>query len=1522
MQAPPRALRVATLCNSLVLHDTSSSLRGTDPAARNALIDAANAADASRRASLARAPSHLATKTPPPASLVDVSLSPPSPRRPRDDDATQAQRNQQQKQSPRTRRDRYLVIPFPTRTSSGTTQREPFETHDPAEAGIDDAGQHTAPVDAAAGFLGILRLQDAAYAVIVSQIRRAGSLPSGPVMHVHRVKLLKLGHGQPSKEDREFGSAVSKLLESGTLYYSLDCDLTRSLDKVAGSPGTRVGNAFWWTWPMARLGGQSASSWSLRTVYGFVGTQALRFASNEISGGQFNLTLVSRRSRRRAGTRYITRGVDALGDVANFVETEQVVWTESCPEVYSAFVVIRGSVPVFWRQTNGIARPSPELDSTLPASRAAFSAHFRNMARSYGGVTAISLVDMHGSEALLADAFERHMGLDIAGSFDGLVAPKLVAFDFHAHCGGKEYERGLASLLSRIRSDIYDFGFFTTGVDAPDIPRRQRGVFRVNCVDCLDRTNVVQSMLARVALDLQLAAILCPDFAQSPAFGDQSRQNASPRIHAGSEDRFKHVWGDNGDAVSKQYSGTGAMKTDFTRTGKRSTTGIMGDGVKSVVRMYYKNFVDEGRQEAIDILCGNANVRPRDVVDLTSVGGEAARNDDGRTAAETVDSDMDHGGEDSAENRDDSSGLVIKDSPLWYSFNALRMNAGGDRQTVIVELRDAVMQLATPEGVNFEYPRRGLATWDLCEDGKSGDRRHPSRLRLVHLPSTGAPAAASPLDLLFRAGPTAREKFLRAYLSWAEPPAIESIGGPVRIRVLSARGVGKHCMADWGLDTAQPKHSNDALSTCEGRELVALVVPEGHSGTRLWGLAAVPIDVDDSEYDLLCAQAVSNRGPAIAILASKAAAKSVMSVTDATVGRAGSLTGGGAVGVSLVVSGTSVCFVSARLGGPKDLYRVLSSLKLRRAMFDVTNQFEHFYIAGVMGDLLWRTGDTPAIGPEARQFLKLGDGSTAYSLGNGLSVLRNSFPTLRVANLLNKESFWRQTNHDSDSVDARADSTRSGNDERPALTVAMIDEIVPGGVAPVLPNKLSRCIVTLSSLRGEGIKMPPGIDQNTPLNTFFAVYSDYVGSDPVVTRPTPRSTDQPEWREAIQLSLVPSDVDDVKRGFLLCQVLIPTPLAEPIPAGHCVLPISYAGETGCADFDIPLRLAGIATGRVCGVIELQVSSMDNSSPLGDSSDELFPKSSTMGRHASSAAGQLQADQFQYSQQQGLSTAGDMPRSQSALDDGFGNPVPLQQRPNLDDINDKLDIARRKGSKQIKSMVGKLSSLLGQAGGSGGGGSGSGGSIGIDFGIGSGVGVSGNSLYPPPMPGLRTDSLVDGYSDGRLPGSSASSTDLARHLTDVGNISKPLSAAAQNPLAPETNSRCLQPSSLPDTPSLHASRTNSGASCHAPTGGVDPLLAGLSKQASTGDPLLKSLAYGRPRIADKSALLGEDDLLAGLSKITINGRDLERSPQEVRSGDGEGRSDEEDDDWGTFEAAAPERKSPHNKPFPSSHLLDM
>lgn len=78
------------------------------------------------------------------------------------------------------------------------------------------------------------------------------------------------------------------------------------------------------------------------------------------------LYLISRRSRYRAGTRYFRRGVDEDGNVANFNETEQMVFIDKpdseeqkFPHLLS-YVQTRGSVPLYWAEINTL-RYKPDL---------------------------------------------------------------------------------------------------------------------------------------------------------------------------------------------------------------------------------------------------------------------------------------------------------------------------------------------------------------------------------------------------------------------------------------------------------------------------------------------------------------------------------------------------------------------------------------------------------------------------------------------------------------------------------------------------------------------------------------------------------------------------------------------------------------------------------------------------------------------------------------------------------------------------------------------------------------------------------------------------------------------------------------------------------------------------------------------------------------------------------------------------------------------------------------------------------
>jgi len=74
------------------------------------------------------------------------------------------------------------------------------------------------------------------------------------------------------------------------------------------------------------------------------------------------------------------------------------------------------------------------------------------------------------------------------------------------------------------------------------------------------------------------------------------------RFPADLEDKFRSSWSDNADSMSNLYTGTPALKTDFTRTGKRTYMGAVNDGINSVTRYYINNFTDGYFCDCLDLM--------------------------------------------------------------------------------------------------------------------------------------------------------------------------------------------------------------------------------------------------------------------------------------------------------------------------------------------------------------------------------------------------------------------------------------------------------------------------------------------------------------------------------------------------------------------------------------------------------------------------------------------------------------------------------------------------------------------------------------------------------------------------------------------------------------------------------------------------------------------------------------------------------------------------------------------------------
>ena len=306
------------------------------------------------------------------------------------------------------------------------------------------------------------------------------------------------------------------------------------------------------------------------------------------NGSSFVITLISRRTIKRPGLRYLRRGVDDEGHTANSVETEQILSRASWApfaKIYS-FTQIRGSIPLFFSQSPYAFKPIPVLQHSAAANEAAFRQHFKMIMKRYGQVQIVLLVDKSGGEAEIGQRYE-----EVSMKFNReqkSMQEKLQFewFDFHNICRGMRFEN-VSILLDSVGDNLDKYGR-TVEVNGK-IQTKQAGVLRTNCMDCLDRTNVVQSACGQRALEEQLKA---------EGIAVDLKTDVSTQW-------FNTLWADNGDAISKQYSSTAALKGDFTRTRHRNYRGAINDIGLSITR-YYNNIVnDYFSQASIDFLLGN-----------------------------------------------------------------------------------------------------------------------------------------------------------------------------------------------------------------------------------------------------------------------------------------------------------------------------------------------------------------------------------------------------------------------------------------------------------------------------------------------------------------------------------------------------------------------------------------------------------------------------------------------------------------------------------------------------------------------------------------------------------------------------------------------------------------------------------------------------------------------------------------------------------------------------------------------------
>ncbi|KAL6710421.1 phosphatidylinositol-3,5-bisphosphate 5-phosphatase [Coniothyrium glycines] len=491
---------------------------------------------------------------------------------------------------------------------------------------IDDGNKSTGGMKlkcSAWGLLGFIRFTEAYYMLLITKRNQVAMLGGHYVYQVDGTDMIPLTTGSTSRfqkdrnpEEARFLTILNNMDLTRSFYFSYSYNVTRSLQQNIIKERSALNNGtshperdfqdmFVWNNHLldpAREALKNVYDWCHPVIHGYVDQ-----ASLDVFGRRIYLTIVARRSRFFAGARFLKRGTNDCGYVANDVETEQIVsdaLTTSfhapgprlfANPTYTSYVQHRGSIPVYWTQDNTGVTPKPDIDLNLadPFYSAA-ALHFDNLFERYGSpIYVLNLI-----KARERTPRESKLLYEYKSAIEYLnqSLPKenkiiYEAFDMSraAKTRGGDVIGTLESLAEKV---LQTTSFFHNGDDETDSPRVQNGVARTNCIDCLDRTNAAQFVIGKKALGHQLQAL--------GIIAGNAVEYDSDCV-----DMFTQMFHGHGDAIAIQYGGSHLVNTMATYRKINQWQSSSRDMVESFKRYYHNSFLDNQRQEAYNLFLGH-----------------------------------------------------------------------------------------------------------------------------------------------------------------------------------------------------------------------------------------------------------------------------------------------------------------------------------------------------------------------------------------------------------------------------------------------------------------------------------------------------------------------------------------------------------------------------------------------------------------------------------------------------------------------------------------------------------------------------------------------------------------------------------------------------------------------------------------------------------------------------------------------------------------------------------------------------
>ncbi|CAC5356847.1 FIG4 [Mytilus coruscus] len=482
------------------------------------------------------------------------------------------------------------------------------------------------------GIVGFVKFLEGYYIIVITQRAKVAVIGPHVIYKVMNTAMIPIPN-DTVKYTHPDESRYKKLFESVDLssnfYFSYSYDLTHSLqfnmmpvDSISNSSDlgqsevygikNRYAQKYLWNKFLIKPCKHILhTDWFIPIIHGFVDQKHLC-----IFGKALYITLIARRSIQFAGTRFLKRGANSEGYVANEVETEQIVHDASITFLdrtkLTSFVQMRGSVPLFWSQdvSTMVPKPAISLDQKDPYAKVS-GHHFNQLLHRYGSpVIILNLVkkrEKRRHESILSEEYKDVV--DYLNQF--LPEDQCMRYvDFDMAYFSKRKNIDVLSRLAKIaRQCVKKTGLYIKMMKPVeekfwdqeeligfhgyrnDYGCLQTGVVRTNCVDCLDRTNTAQFAIGKAALAYQLWAL-----------------GVLPKMDLEFEtdiiSMLEDLYEAQGDTIALQYGGSQLVHRIEGYRKINPWAAQSKDILYTVSRYYSNTFTDLEKQHATNIFLG------------------------------------------------------------------------------------------------------------------------------------------------------------------------------------------------------------------------------------------------------------------------------------------------------------------------------------------------------------------------------------------------------------------------------------------------------------------------------------------------------------------------------------------------------------------------------------------------------------------------------------------------------------------------------------------------------------------------------------------------------------------------------------------------------------------------------------------------------------------------------------------------------------------------------------------------------